>query len=171
MIAFEGGILGQGVALVSSSVSLPHLRVIFCCKTLLYRSLNQNYNILYSEHLIYDLYVCICVFLLHQEFFDMILINNPSFYDGGVTPPDPNTSPWGRWGRPCAVHGWGCPNRVTPDQGPSSSSHRGKEAGGEEEDDERCITVVPGPVGAPAIHRMAHISIGPRGRPQGPLVS
>jgi hypothetical protein len=24
-----------------------------------------------------------CVFLLCQEFFDMILINNPSFYDGG----------------------------------------------------------------------------------------
>jgi hypothetical protein len=29
--------------------------------------------------------VCTCVFLLHQEFFDMILVNNPSFYDGGVT--------------------------------------------------------------------------------------
>jgi hypothetical protein len=29
--------------------------------------------------------VCSCVFLLHQESFDMILANNPSFYDGGVT--------------------------------------------------------------------------------------
>jgi hypothetical protein len=30
------------------------------------------------------------VFLLHQESFDMILINNPSFYDGGVIgPPGP----------------------------------------------------------------------------------
>jgi hypothetical protein len=26
-----------------------------------------------------------CVFFLCQEFFDMILVNNPSFYDGGVT--------------------------------------------------------------------------------------
>jgi hypothetical protein len=25
-----------------------------------------------------------CVFLLHQESFDTILVNNPSFYDGGV---------------------------------------------------------------------------------------
>jgi hypothetical protein len=31
------------------------------------------------------LYVCTCVFLLRQESFDMILINSPSFYDGGVT--------------------------------------------------------------------------------------
>jgi hypothetical protein len=29
--------------------------------------------------------ICTCVFLLHQKSFDMILINNPSFYDGGVT--------------------------------------------------------------------------------------
>jgi hypothetical protein len=75
----------QGVALVSSSVSLPHLRVIFHCKTLLYINLNKNYNILYLEYLIYGLYVCTCVFLLHQEYFDMILVNNSSFYDGGVT--------------------------------------------------------------------------------------
>jgi hypothetical protein len=78
-------ILGQGVAHVSSSVSLPHLYVLFRCKTLLYQNLNQNCNILYSEYLIHDLYVCTCVFLLHQKFFDMILVNNPSFYDGGVT--------------------------------------------------------------------------------------
>jgi hypothetical protein len=26
-----------------------------------------------------------CVFLLHQESFDMILVNNSSFYDGGIT--------------------------------------------------------------------------------------
>jgi hypothetical protein len=44
----------------------------------------QKYNILYSEHLICGLYVCNRVFLLHQESFDMILVNNPSFYDVGV---------------------------------------------------------------------------------------
>jgi hypothetical protein len=82
LTASKGGILGQSVTLVSLSVSLPHLRVIFCCKTLLYQNLNQNCNILYSEHLIYGLYVCTCVFLLCQESFDMILINNPSFCDG-----------------------------------------------------------------------------------------
>jgi hypothetical protein len=81
----EGGILGQGVALVSSSVSLSHLHIIFHCKTLLYKNLNQNCNILYLEHLIYGLHVCTCVFLLRQESFNMILVNNPSFYDGGVT--------------------------------------------------------------------------------------
>jgi hypothetical protein len=81
----EGGILGQGVALVSSSVSLLHLRAHFHCKTLLYQNLNKNCNILYLEHLIYGLCVCTCVFLLRQESFDMILVNNPSFYDGGVT--------------------------------------------------------------------------------------
>jgi hypothetical protein len=32
LIAFEDGILGQGVALVSSSVSLLHLRVISAAK-------------------------------------------------------------------------------------------------------------------------------------------
>jgi hypothetical protein len=32
MIAFEGGILGQGVALVLSSVSLLHLHVISAAK-------------------------------------------------------------------------------------------------------------------------------------------
>jgi hypothetical protein len=85
LTASEGGILGQGVALVLSSVSVSHLRVIFRYKTLLYQNLNQNRNILYLEHLIYDLYVCTYVFLLHQESFDMILVNNPSFYDGGVT--------------------------------------------------------------------------------------
>jgi hypothetical protein len=49
---------------------------------LIYQNLNQNCNILYSEHLIYGLYVCTCVFFLRQESFDMILVNNPSFYDG-----------------------------------------------------------------------------------------
>jgi hypothetical protein len=82
LTASKGGILGQGVALVSSSVSLPHLRVQFHYKTLLYQNLNQSYNILYSEHFIYGLYVCTCVFLLHQKSFDMILVTNPSFYDG-----------------------------------------------------------------------------------------
>jgi hypothetical protein len=44
-----------------------------------------------------------------------------------MEPLDPNASPWGRRRRLCAVHGWGCPNRVTPDQGPSSSSRQGEE--------------------------------------------
>jgi hypothetical protein len=81
----EGSILGQGVAHVSLSVSLLHLHVLFHSKTLLYHNLNQNCNILYSEHLIHDLYVCTCVFFFCQEFFDMILVNGPSFYEGGVT--------------------------------------------------------------------------------------
>jgi hypothetical protein len=46
LTASEGNILGQGVALVSSSVLLPHPRGYFCCKTLLHQNLNQNYNIL-----------------------------------------------------------------------------------------------------------------------------
>jgi hypothetical protein len=40
---------------------------------------------LYSEYSIYCLYLCTCVFLLRQESFDIILVNNPSFYDGSVT--------------------------------------------------------------------------------------
>jgi hypothetical protein len=79
LTACEGGILGQGDAIVSSRVSLLYLHVTFHCKTLLYQNLNQNYNILYSEHLIYDLYVCTSVFLLRQESFNMILVNNLSF--------------------------------------------------------------------------------------------
>jgi hypothetical protein len=85
LTASEGDILEQGVALISSSLSLLHPCIIFCCKTLLSQNWNQNYNILYSEHLIYSLYMRTYVFLLHQESFDMILVNNPSFYDGGVT--------------------------------------------------------------------------------------
>jgi hypothetical protein len=42
--AVEGGILGQGVALASLSVSLPHLRLLFHCKTL-YQNLNSICNI------------------------------------------------------------------------------------------------------------------------------
>jgi hypothetical protein len=87
-----------------------------------------------------------------------------------MEPSDPNATPWGHWGTPCAIHGWGCPNRVTPVQGPSSSTRQGEEEeGGEEEDDECHITVVTGPVGAPTIHRRACISIGPRGQSQRPL--
>jgi hypothetical protein len=41
--------------------------------------------------------------------------------------------------------------------------------GGEEEDDEHCITVVTGPIGVPPFHHTTHNSIGPRGWPQGPL--
>jgi hypothetical protein len=48
----------------------------------MYQNLNQICNILYSEHLIYGLYVCTCEFLLHHESFDMILDNNSSFYVG-----------------------------------------------------------------------------------------
>jgi hypothetical protein len=51
----------------------------------LYQNLNQNCNNLYLEHLIYGLYVCTCVFLLRHESFNMVIVNNPSFYDGGVT--------------------------------------------------------------------------------------
>jgi hypothetical protein len=57
----------------------------FYCKSLLYQNLNQNCNILYLQHLICGLYVCTCVFLLRQESFNMILVNNSSFYDGGVS--------------------------------------------------------------------------------------
>jgi hypothetical protein len=84
-----------------------------------------------------------------------------------MEPLDPNASPWGRRRRLCAVHGWGCPNRVTPDQGPSSSSRQGEEEGGDKEDDEHRIAVVTSSVGAPMIHRTACISISPRGQPPG----
>jgi hypothetical protein len=43
----------------------------------------------------------------------------------------------------------------------------GEEEGREE--DECRIAVVTSPVGVPVIHQTTHISIGPRGRPQGPL--
>jgi hypothetical protein len=85
-----------------------------------------------------------------------------------MEPSDPNASPWGRQVGPCAIHGWACPNRVAPAQGPSSSGHQGEEEGREEADECR-ITVVTGPVGALVTRRMARITIGPRGRPQGPL--
>jgi hypothetical protein len=62
----KGGILGRGVALILSSILLPHLRVIFHCKTLVYQNLNQNYNILYSEQLFYGLYACTYIFLLRR---------------------------------------------------------------------------------------------------------
>jgi hypothetical protein len=85
LTASEGDILGQDIIFFCiveciTSTSIFTLR----CKTLLYRNLNQLCNILILEHLIYGLYVCICVFLLHQKSFDMILENIPSLYDGGV---------------------------------------------------------------------------------------
>jgi hypothetical protein len=52
----------------------------FHSKILLYQNLNQNYNILYSRYLIYNLYVCTYVFLLRQESFDIILVNNVLMY-------------------------------------------------------------------------------------------
>jgi hypothetical protein len=88
-----------------------------------------------------------------------------------MEPLDLDASPWGRRGRPCAIHGWGsCPNRVASVHRPSSLGRQGGEGEEEqEEEDEHRITVVTDPVGASAIHRMTRISIGPRGRPQGPL--
>jgi hypothetical protein len=65
LTASEGGILGQSVALILSSVFDSASMCNFHCKTLLYRNLNHNCNILYSKHLIYGLYVCTCVFLVH----------------------------------------------------------------------------------------------------------
>jgi hypothetical protein len=76
---------------------------------------------------------------------------------------DPDAHPRDHQGGPCAIHGWDCPNRVAPVHDPLSSSRQGEEEGGEEEKDKRCISVVTGPVEAPAIRRMARISIGPRG--------
>jgi hypothetical protein len=86
-----------------------------------------------------------------------------------MEPSNPDTSPWGRRGRPFAVQGWGCPNLVAPAQGTSSSSYQGEEEGRKQEDNEHCITVVTGPIGAPVIHRMTRLSVGPQGRPQGSL--
>jgi hypothetical protein len=40
--------------------------------------------------------VCTCVFLLHQESLDMILVNNLSFYDGGITLREFGLEPKGR---------------------------------------------------------------------------
>jgi hypothetical protein len=82
---------------------------------------------------------------------------------------DPDTHPRCRQGGTCAIHGWDCSKRVTLLHDPSSSSCQGEEEGGEEDDDERRISVVTGPVGAPIIRRTACISIGPWGRPEGPL--
>jgi hypothetical protein len=39
----------------------------------------------YSEQLVYGLYMCTREFSLRRESFNMILYNNPSFYDGDVT--------------------------------------------------------------------------------------
>jgi hypothetical protein len=88
-----------------------------------------------------------------------------------MEPSSPEASPWGRRGRPCVIHGWRpCPNRVKHAHGSSSSCRQGEAEGEEEEDEARRISVVTGHVEAPAIRRMAHISIGPRGQPQGSLV-
>jgi hypothetical protein len=76
LTASKGDNLEQGVILVLLSVSFLHLHVTFLLQTLLYQNLNKNYNILYLELLIYDLYVCICVFLLCQESFDMFLVGH-----------------------------------------------------------------------------------------------
>jgi hypothetical protein len=51
----------------------------------MHQILNQICNILYSEHLIYGLYMCICEFSLHRESFDVILFNTWHSMIGGVT--------------------------------------------------------------------------------------
>jgi hypothetical protein len=62
-----------------------HIYVYFPLQNSMYQNLNQIFNILNSENLIYSLYVCTSIFLLCQESFHMILDNNLLFYDGGVT--------------------------------------------------------------------------------------
>jgi hypothetical protein len=43
---------------------------------------------------------------------------------------DLDASPWGRRGRPCAIHGWGpCPNRVALGLGSTLSGRQGEEDG------------------------------------------
>jgi hypothetical protein len=63
--------------------------VLFRCKNSIASKLEPKIVIsLYSEHLIYGLYMCTCVFFLHQESFDMILVNTHHFMIGvlqGVT--------------------------------------------------------------------------------------
>jgi hypothetical protein len=72
--------------------------------------------------------------------------------------------------RPCVVHGWGnTPTELHRPKGPRHRAVGGEEGREEEEDNERCITVVTGPIEALMIHRMACIFIGPWGQPQGPL--
>jgi hypothetical protein len=51
LTASEGGIIGKGVALASSSVSLPLLHIIFATNSI-ESKLTKNYNLLYSYHLI-----------------------------------------------------------------------------------------------------------------------
>jgi hypothetical protein len=60
------------------------------------------------------------------------------------------------------------PRTRTPLQEVSRGGRQGEE-GREEEDDERRVTVVTNAIGTSMIHRMARITIGPRGRPHGPL--
>jgi hypothetical protein len=79
-----------------------------------------------------------------------------------MEPSYPDASLWGRRGRPCAVHGWGpCPNRVALAHGPLSSGQQGEAVG--EEDELHQILTVTGLVQASLTHRMARISISPRG--------
>jgi hypothetical protein len=84
LIASEGSILGQGVTLVPSSVSLSHLHVISAVKLCCIKT-STKIVIFYIKSIQFMiLYVCTCAFLLHQESFDMILVDNPPYYDGGV---------------------------------------------------------------------------------------
>jgi hypothetical protein len=85
-----------------------------------------------------------------------------------MEPSYPDASLWGRRGRPCAVHGWGpCPNRVALAHVPLSSGQQGEAV--REEDELHQILTVTGLVQASLTHRMARISISPRGQHQGPL--
>jgi hypothetical protein len=89
-----------------------------------------------------------------------------------MEPSDPDASPRGHRGYLCAIHSWGpCPNRVAPEPGSSSSGRQGEAEGGEEEDKACRITVVTGLIGVPVIRQTTRITISPRGRPQGPMVS
>jgi hypothetical protein len=52
-----------------------------------------------------------------------------------MEPSDPDAFPWGHRVRPCAIHGWACPNRVASAQGPHHSSHQPRwGAGGPQND-------------------------------------
>jgi hypothetical protein len=85
-----------------------------------------------------------------------------------MEPSNPDTSPWGRDHLPSTVGG-----RAPTKLHWSTCLHyrvvRGKEEG-EQEGNERCITMVTSPIGALRICRTTRISISPWGRPQGPLV-
>jgi hypothetical protein len=83
-----------------------------------------------------------------------------------MEPSDHVTSPRGRWGHLCAVHGWGpCPNRVAPAVESSSRGQEGEAEGGEEEEPWQ-ISIVAGLVQGSLTRQTARITAGPRGQPK-----